>query len=123
MDTTPSKADHLLSSVRATSNVLLACMEDGRSDDAIIQARQLLMQFVLLDSHLSNGGSPPEAWSEGPDEPVMDEPVNVPDAEGWHAEQYLGTWWIKTDDEHGHRTVAGGFSSLASAERWMERNA
>jgi hypothetical protein len=36
-------------------------------------ARVFVDLFEALDSHLSAGGRPPEAWSEGPDEPYMDD--------------------------------------------------
>lgn len=36
-------------------------------------AVRLAGHFRRFDSHLSAGGSPPEAWREGPDEPYMDE--------------------------------------------------
>lgn len=36
-------------------------------------AREIVEYFEALDSHLSAGGTPPEAWSEGPDAPELDD--------------------------------------------------
>jgi hypothetical protein len=51
----------------------------ARADELLSQLRELPLTpgefrrtFDALDAHLSAGGTPPEAWSEGPDEPVMD---------------------------------------------------
>jgi hypothetical protein len=35
--------------------------------------RELVAAFRALDSHLSAGGRPPEAWAEGPDAPELDD--------------------------------------------------
>jgi hypothetical protein len=36
-------------------------------------AREIAEYFEALDSHLSAGGRPPEAWAEGPDAPELDD--------------------------------------------------
>lgn len=50
--------------------------------DRLDTLRLLVSSFVLLDGHLSSGGTPPEVWREGPDR----EPSPA-DEEGWDARE------------------------------------
>jgi len=59
-----------------------AWITDGGSP---AEARRMASMFFVLDSHLSNGGMPPEVWREGPDEP--DREPSPADEEGWDARE------------------------------------
>lgn len=61
------RADDMLARIRA----LAVAIRTDRDIDASV-AWSLADAVAELDAHLSAGGTPPEAWREGPDAPYMD---------------------------------------------------
>lgn len=92
-------------------------------NDQVYPAEQALELFVGLDEWLSRGGFPPEAWREGPDafgEASPDEGDDEDEADnGLRAEQGDRHDWWNVLDRDG-KVVAGGFRTLALAERYVE---
>jgi hypothetical protein len=86
-----ARADELLSRLRT----LAALRLDG-GDYTVAEwaamADDLAETVHELDAHLSAGGTPPEAWSESPDAPHMDEPTTE-------------RFWIMPHDDPSVRVV------------------
>lgn len=75
-------ADRMLASVRrAVERAYLAPEPQSAEGQRVMRHLVALADYVrALDSYLSQGGTPPEAWTEGPD--VPGEHIHVPEPLG-----------------------------------------
>lgn len=85
-------ADRLLAELRTMTRIV----HDSRHDEMTLS---LVASIDALDAHLSAGGTPPEAWREGPDAPAEDSDYSW---HGWEAdEERPGVFLLTIEDPDG----------------------